>query len=147
MAPGHDGRRLVERGEVGRPGMAVGDENVAKAAARQRPSVVDDGVAHNPLADAHGAHRLEGEGAEVQGGSEHDGPSGSGRHQAVRDQLREVPRGEGVHPQGQVRPVLLQRAHGEDHQGARAVQRVEAGHRHFFEPVHAHEVLLLLAAM
>ena len=141
VAARHDGRRLVERGQMRRPGVAVGDQKMAEARAGQRRSVVDEDVAHHALAHRHRAHGLEGEGAEVEGGGEHGAPSRALGDQPTGDQLREVARGEGVHAERQVGAVLLQRAHGDDHQGARAVERVESRHRHLFETIDAHTLL------
>ena len=77
----------------------------------------------------------------MQGGSEHRRPPRPRRHQPLGEGLGEVARGEGVHPQGQMRPVLLERAHGEQDHGAVAVERVERRRGHLFEEVDGQKLL------
>jgi hypothetical protein len=49
VAARHDRRHLVQRGEVGRPGVSVGHEHVPEAGPGERLAVVDHGVAHDAL--------------------------------------------------------------------------------------------------
>ena len=64
-------RRLLQCREVAGPGVTVGDEDVAKARARERAAVVHERVADHALAHGHGAHAVEGERAEVQRRRQH----------------------------------------------------------------------------
>ena len=126
--------------------VAVGDEDEAEAGPREGATIVDERVADDALADAHGAHRLERERAEMERRREHHREGGSLRHQAIRHGSREVARGERVDADGKVRAVLLERAHREDHDGARAIERVERGRRHLFQTVDVQKLLPLVAA-
>ena len=127
------------------PGMAVGDEDVAEAAAGERRTVIDQRVAHDALADGHRADRLEGEGAQMQRGRQHHRPAGAGAHQPLGDRLGKVARGEGVHADRQVRPVLFQGTHGEHDDRARAVERIERDGRHLLEPMDGQKLLPFVA--
>ena len=117
--------------------VAVGDQDVAEARAGQSRPVVDHGVAHDALPDVDGAHRLERERSEVQRRREHGAPARPLGHDALGDGLGEVARRHRVHAHGQVRPVLLERAHGEDHDRPVAVERVERRRRDLFQQVNA----------
>jgi hypothetical protein len=125
--------------------VAVGDEDVAEARAREGPTVVDDRVADHALPHAHGPDGLERERAERQGGSQQGGPAGPRGGQALAQRLGEVAGGDRVDADRQVRPVLLERAHGQNDDGARAVERVERRARHLFEEANAQKELPFVA--
>ncbi len=131
-------RRLVEGGQVGGPGVAVGHEDVAEAGPGEGLPEVDDGVADDTLAHGDGADGVEREGAQVQRGRQHGRPPRPLRGQPMRDLLGEVARGEGVDAEGQMGPVLLQGADGEEDDGALAIERVERRHGQLLEPMNAH---------
>ena len=128
------------------PGMAVGDEDEAEAAAGERRAVIDQRVAHDPLAHGDRAGRLEGEGAEMQRGRQHHRPAGAGAHQPLGDGLGEVAGRERVDADGQVGPVRLQRADGEHHDGAGALQRIERRRGHLLQAMDGQKLLPLVAA-
>ena len=132
---------FLERGQVRGPGVTVGHEDEAEAGAGQRQAVVDDRVAHDALAHGHRARRLERERAEVERRCQHGVPARPRGHQARGDLGGEVPRGERVDAERQVWAVLLERAHGEDHDRACALEGGERGGRQLFQCVHAQNEL------
>ncbi|OLD38963.1 MAG: hypothetical protein AUI57_04980 [Candidatus Rokubacteria bacterium 13_1_40CM_2_68_8] len=141
-----DRRGLLERREVPGPAVAVGDEDVPEAGARQRGAVVDERVTHHALPHAHRPHGVEREGAEVERGGQQRGPVRPRGGEAFAERLGEVAGGDRIDAHRQVRSVLFERAHGQDHDGARAVERVERGARHLFEQVHGQNELPFVAA-
>src|SRR5262249_58444328 len=110
-------------------GVAVGEEDGAKPAAGEGAAVIDERVADDALAHAHGSDGVEGEGAEVERGRQQYGPARSPRDQALGDGLGEVaggggggarPRGGGGGGRGGGRP-------GGNGRGARARGRGRGG--------------------
>ena len=83
--------------------------NPARASAR---AVVDDGVAHDSLAHADRARRPRTRSCRAgASGVSSDRPPRAPRDDPLADRLGEVAGGEVVDADGQVRPVLLERAH------------------------------------
>ena len=79
-------------------------------------------------------------------GRQHHRPARPARHQALRDGLAEVARGEGIHPQREMRPVGLERAHGEDDHGAGPIERVELRRGELLQPMDGQKLLPRVAA-
>ena len=126
--------------------VAVRDEDVAEARARQSIAIVHEKIANHALAHGHGARRLESEGAEVKRGGEHDVPVRALGHDALGDGLGEVAPGEGVHAHGQVRAMRLERAGGENDHRPLARQGVHGGARELFEEVDGQKLDPFVAA-
>ena len=145
VASRDESRSLLERREMSRTAVAVRDEDEPKARPCERAAVVHERVANHALAHVHGAHRLERERAEVERGREHDGPVRPLGDQPVRHRAREMARRERIHPDGQMRAVLLERAHGQDHGRPRAVQRVQRRRGHLLETVDTQKLLPFVA--
>ena len=131
---------------MSRSTVTVGNEDVSKPGPRHGIAVVHEQIAHHALAHGHRAHRLEGEGAEVQRGRQDDVPALALRHDALGDGLREVATREGVHAHGQVRAMSLERARGEDDNRAIAGQRIEGGARELLEEMNAQKLDPFVAA-
>ena len=102
--------------------------------------------AHHALAHGDRAHRLEGEGAQVQCGRQHDVPARALGHDPLGDGLGEVAPRVGVHAERQVRTMRLERACGEDDHGAVSRQSVESRARELFEEVNAQKLDPFVAA-
>src|SRR2546422_11775013 len=81
---------LLQRREMAGAGVAVRDQDVAEAGARERAAVVDQRVADDALTHGHGADTVERERAEMQRGRQHRGPARPRRDEPVGDRLREV---------------------------------------------------------
>jgi hypothetical protein len=125
MPARHDRGSLLERHEVPGSAVAVRDHDPAKARPCQRGPVVHYRVADNALANPDGADGVERERAEVQRGRQHRRPARTVRGDTLGEGLGEVARREGIHAYRQVGPVLFERAHREQDEGAMAIERVE----------------------
>ena len=138
MAAGHDRRRFLQRDQVAGPGVPVRHQDVPESGPGERPPVVDDRVADDPLAHADRSHRLEGEAPQRERRREDDRPPGPPRDEALGDRLGEVAGDEVVDADGQVRAVLLEGAHPDDRERPASVERVERRRRELFETEDAH---------
>ena len=141
MLPGDPSRRLFEGDHMARAGVAVGDQDVAEAGPRHGAAVVHEGIAHHPLADVHRPHVVEGEAPQVERWGQHDLPARPLGHDALGERAREVLGGEGVYSEGEVRAVLLERAHGDDHRRPLPIQGIEGGGGQLFQFVDAQKEL------
>ena len=79
-------------------------------------------------------------------GDEHRAPARPLLDEPLGERLGEVAGGEGVDADGQVRAVLLERAHREHDHGALARQRVQRRARQLLEEVNAQKLLPRVAA-
>ena len=138
---GHDGGGFLQRDQVSRPPMAVGDEDVPEARPRQRVPVVHHHVPHQALPHPDGADRVEGEAAEMQGRRQDHVPSRPRLDDLSGQRFREMAGREGVDANRQVRPMLLQRADRQDDDRPLPGQRVERRTGQLFEQVDAQNVL------
>jgi len=92
------------------PAVAVGHQDVAEAAARQRATVVDERVADDALAHAHGSHGVEGERSRGGAWGQHTVPPAA-RGQALAIVSRSSGPAIASTPTGRCGPVLFERAH------------------------------------
>ena len=113
---------------------------MAEARAGQRAAIVHEEVAHHALSHRDGADRLESEGAEVQRRRQDYMPARPLGHEALGHGLGEISPRVGVHPEGQVRAMGLERARRQDDDGALSRQRVESRARDLFQEVDAQKL-------
>ncbi len=119
---------------------------MAEARARERAAIVYEEVAHHALSHRDGADGFEGKGAEVQRRREDHVPARTLGHEALGHGLGEVPARVSVHPEGQMRAMGLERARGQDDDGALARQGIEGRARELFEEVDAQKLDPFVAA-
>ena len=105
--------------------MAVADQNGSKPVPGERRAVIHNQIANRPRACQERPRFIERRGSERNGRTEQHGPAGLFRDNPLRQSLAEKLGAEQVRPHRQVRPVLFERADGENDGGALAVELAE----------------------